>query len=76
MKCRWTADPEAALALLDEGALAGSNFVTRWGSVGLFGPLTVDPSRQGRGLAHPLVEAALRLLGSRGAWRHPTAPRP
>ncbi len=62
LRCRWTADPEAALALLDDGALAGSNFVTRWGSVGLFGPLTVDPSRQGRGLAHPLVEEALRRL--------------
>ncbi|MBK8597773.1 MAG: GNAT family N-acetyltransferase [Holophagales bacterium] len=62
LKCRWTADPDAAVALLSDGALAGSNFVTRWGSVGLFGPLTVDPPRQGRGLAHPLVEAALRLL--------------
>lgn len=62
VKCRWTADPDAAIALLENGALAGSNFVTRWGSVGLFGPLTVDPPRQGRGLAHPLVEAALRLL--------------
>jgi len=62
VRCRWNADPEAALALHDGGVLAGSNFVTRWGSVGLFGPLTVEPSRQGRGLAHPLVEEALRLL--------------
>ncbi len=70
VRCRWTSDPDAALALLDGGALAGSNFVTRWGSVGLFGPLTVDPCRQGRGLAHPLVEEALRLLeGSQVAFR-------
>lgn len=70
LRCRWTADPEAALALLDAGVLAGSNFVTRWGSVGLFGPLTVDPARQGRGLAHPLVEEALRLLdGPQVAFR-------
>lgn len=70
LRCRWSADPEAAMALLDDGALAGSNFVTRWGSVGLFGPLTVDPSRQGRGLAHPLVEEALRLLeGPQVAFR-------
>jgi GNAT superfamily N-acetyltransferase len=70
LRCRWTADPDAALALFEDGALAGSNFVTRWGSVGLFGPLTVDPSRQDRGLAHPLVEEALRLLeGSQVAFR-------
>ena len=70
LRCRWTADPDAALALVEGGALAGSNFVTRWGSVGLFGPLTVDPSRQGRGLAHPLVEGALRLLeGPQVAFR-------
>ena len=69
-RCRWAADPDAALALLDDGTLAGSNFVTRWGSVGLFGPLTVDPPRQGRGLAHPLVEEALRLLdGPQVAFR-------
>jgi GNAT superfamily N-acetyltransferase len=70
VRCRWTADPEASLAVLDDGVLAGSNFVTRWGSVGLFGPLTVDPSRQGRGFAHPLVEEALRLLeGPQVAFR-------
>lgn len=60
--CRWAADPEATVALVEEGALAGTAFVSRWGSVGLVGPLAVDPSRQGRGLAHPLVEEALRLL--------------
>ncbi len=80
LKCRWTADPDAALALLDEGALAGSNFVTRWGSVGLLGPLTVDPARQGRGLAHPLVETALRLLEGpqiafRGLFTFAESPR-
>ena len=62
LRCRWAADPGATLALLEDGVLAGSNVVTRWGSVGLFGPLTVDPPRQGRGLAHPLVAEALRLL--------------
>ena len=44
--------------------------MTRWGSVGLFGPITIDPSRQGRGLAHSLVEGALRLLeGPQVAFR-------
>ena len=62
LRCRWSADPGATAALLENGVLAGSNVVTRWGSVGLFGPLSIDPARQGRGLAHPLVEEALRLL--------------
>lgn len=62
VRCRWTTDPDAAIALLEDGSLAGTNFVSRWGSVGLFGPLTVDPPCQGRGLAHTLVEEALRLL--------------
>ena len=62
LRCRWAADPGSTAALLEDGVLAGSNVVTRWGSVGLFGPLSVDPPRQGRGLAHPLVEEALRLL--------------
>ena len=62
VRSRWAADPGAAFAVLEDGILAGTNFVTRWGSVGLFGPLSIDPCRQGRGLAHPLVEEALRLL--------------
>jgi GNAT superfamily N-acetyltransferase len=65
LRTRWSADPASAVALLEDGVLAGSNVVTRWGSVGLFGPLSVDPPRQGRGLAHALVEAALRLLEAR-----------
>ena len=62
LRCRWTADPDSASALLSDGVLAGSSFVTRWGSVGLLGPLSVDPPLQGRGLAHALVEEGLRLL--------------
>ena len=80
VRCRWAADPGAAIALLEDGALAGTNFVSRWGSVGLLGPLVVDPPRQGRGLAHPLVEEALRLLEQpqvafRGLYTSVTDPR-
>lgn len=42
----------------DHGALAGSNFATRWGSVGFFGPLSIRPELWNRGLAQPLVAAA------------------
>jgi len=38
--------------------LVGSNFATRWGSVGFLGPISVRPDRQGRGIAKSLVEAA------------------
>jgi GNAT superfamily N-acetyltransferase len=62
LKSRWTTDPAAAFALVEDGHLAGSCFVTRWGSVGLLGPVSIDPDRQGRGLAHPLLEEALRFL--------------
>jgi GNAT superfamily N-acetyltransferase len=39
------------------GELIGSNFVTRWGSVGYFGPLTIRPDYWDRGVASRLLEA-------------------
>jgi GNAT superfamily N-acetyltransferase len=41
----------------DAGELAGSNFATRWGSVGFFGPISIRPELWNRGLAQPLVAA-------------------
>ena len=38
-----------------DGKLVGSNFATRWGSVGFFGPLTVHPDLQERGIARALL---------------------
>jgi len=40
---RFAAAPEAALAAEVDGKLVGSNFATGWGSVGFFGPLSVEP---------------------------------
>jgi|SRR6516164_3590697 len=41
---RFGAEHTAAFAAEDEeGVLVGSNFATRWGSVGFFGPLTTGP---------------------------------
>ena len=42
----------------EDGALLGSNFATRWGSVGFFGPLSTSVDRWNGGLAQPLVAAA------------------
>jgi predicted N-acetyltransferase YhbS len=41
-----------------DGELIGSNFVSKWGSVGFFGPVTVRPDRQTQGIGKSLVEAA------------------
>jgi GNAT superfamily N-acetyltransferase len=55
VRTRWAADPASALAAEVDGRLAGSNFVTRWGSVGFFGPLTVEPARWDTGVAQALL---------------------
>ena len=43
LRTRFRADGSGALAAEVDGVLVGSNIVTGWGSVGFFGPLTVDP---------------------------------
>lgn len=42
----------------EDGAVVGSNFASRWGSVGFFGPLSTSVDRWDGGLAQPLVGAA------------------
>jgi GNAT superfamily N-acetyltransferase len=56
----------ASFAIDCDGALAGSNFATRWGSVGFFGPLSIRPDLWDRGLAQPLVAAACEQFGRWG----------
>jgi predicted N-acetyltransferase YhbS len=55
VRTRWAADPACALAAEVDGRLVGTNFVTRWGSVGFFGPLTVDPSLWDKGVSRALL---------------------
>ena len=52
-------------AALVDGDVVGSNFATRWGSVGCFGPLTVAPDCWDRGVASRLLEPTLDLFA---AW--------
>ena len=66
---RWRADPRAALAAERDGRLVGTNFVTGWGSVGFFGPLSVRPELWDQGVATRLMEATVAALDERGA-RH------
>ncbi len=77
---RWRAAPEAALGAYDDGALVGSNFATRWGSFGFFGPLTVRPDYWGRGVAQRLLAPTMALFeawGTRqaGLFTFPDSPK-
>jgi GNAT superfamily N-acetyltransferase len=56
---RWRAPHVAAFGARADGRLLGSNFATRWGSVGFFGPITVDPILQERGVGQVLLAATM-----------------
>ena len=62
IRTRWRANPSATLGAELDGSLVGSNFVTRWGSVGFFGPLTVHPSFWERGIAKKLLAPTVDML--------------
>jgi predicted N-acetyltransferase YhbS len=66
VRTRWRADPSLALAAELDGELVGSNFATRWGSVGFFGPLTVRPDLWDRGIARRLLDATMPLFDTAG----------
>ncbi len=66
---RWRANPSAAFAAEVDGRLAGSNFATDWGSLGFFGPLSVDPALWDRGVARRLLEPTMACF-ERWATRH------
>ena len=63
---RHRAPHVAAFGATRDGNLVGSNFATNWGSVGFFGPLTVRPDLQERGIAQALLartmDAACRTV--------------
>jgi GNAT superfamily N-acetyltransferase len=56
----------AAFGATIEGNLVGSNFATKWGSVGFFGPITVRPDLQERGIAQALLA---RTMEQFDAWQ-------
>ncbi|MEU7818705.1 GNAT family N-acetyltransferase [Pseudonocardia sp. NPDC049154] len=68
-RARWAADPESSLAAEVDGRLVGTNFVSCWGSVGFFGPLTVEPWLWDRGVARALLDRTMPLFDERGV-RH------
>src|SRR5277367_1483880 len=66
---RWRAPHVASLGATLGGRLAGSNFATRWGSVGFFGPITVRADLQERGIAKTLLAATMDQFDAWGT-RH------
>ena len=63
---RWRSSPQSAFTAVVDGKVVGSNFATRWGSVGFFGPLTVTPELWDAGIGRCLMEPVLRLFET---WR-------
>ena len=68
-RTRWLADPSAVFGAELAGELVGTNFATRWGSVGFFGPLTIRPDLWDRGIAQLLLAPTMDLF-ERWGIRH------
>jgi GNAT superfamily N-acetyltransferase len=66
---RWRSSNVKVLAARDAGRVVGSNIVTRWGSFGFFGPLTVLPEYWDRGVAKRLLESTMTIF-DRWGLRH------
>jgi GNAT superfamily N-acetyltransferase len=66
---RFHAAPDSALAAEADGKLVGTNFVTRWGSFGFFGPLSVEPRLWEHKVAQRLLGATMNLFKKWGC-RH------
>lgn len=69
VKSRWGGKHVKWLAARNEGKLIGSNALTRWGSFGFFGPLTVLPEYWDRGVAQRLLEATVKQFDKWGVTR-------
>src|SRR5271168_5236971 len=69
MTPRFRSTHVKAIAARDNGRLIGSNVVTRWGSFGFFGPLTVLPEYWDRGVAQRLLDSTMTIFDRWGV-RH------
>ena len=59
---RFRADPSLSLAVEVDGNFVGSNFIANWGSVGIFGPLTIHPDLWGKGIAKRLLDKTMEIF--------------
>lgn len=77
---RYRAAPGDVFAAELNGSLAGTNFLTRWGSFAFFGPLTVKPEFWDRGIAKKLLEPTIERFDSwdvahSGLFTFPHSPK-
>jgi GNAT superfamily N-acetyltransferase len=56
---RYQPDHVESLAAEKDGEFVGSNFVTRWGSFGFFGPLSVQPDLWDAGVGQQLLDRTM-----------------
>jgi len=80
IETRFASDHITAFGAEVDGKLAGSSFATRWGSLGLIGPITVQPELWGNGIAVALMKHALEHLEqcgikNTGLFTHPESPK-
>ena len=59
---RWYTEQKAVFAAEIDGQLVGSNFISKWGSFGFFGPLSVHPNFWNQGVGKKLMSATMECL--------------
>ena len=79
-RTRWRAPNTSVLGAWHDRRLVGSSVVTRWGSFGFFGPLTVAPELWDQGIAKALLVATEKVfddwkVGHRGLFTFPQSAK-
>lgn len=77
---RFRTDPTAAFVAESEGRVVGSIFAANWGSLGFFGPLTVDPQFWGNRVAQQLLAPVMDCFDAwgtqhAGLYTNPNSPK-
>lgn len=63
---RFWSYPDGGVVVTRGGALIGFGFASRWGSLGVLGPIAVRPELWRQGLAREIVAALVEIFGG---WR-------
>ena len=64
---RAAADPDGALVAEEDGRIIGALGSSAWGALAWFGPVAVEPGRQGQGAGRSLIGTWTDLQRARGA---------